>query len=252
MRPFSAAVAALLLAPPAWSQTESHYSLLAQCLANESGVRRWVHELSSEERASFNALYSAYADNVRRRDGDEWTHGWTGNFWTHYVNDVNANGAIGGLFKEASTWTDSRTKLEKVVLPEAQRDLAKAEADLKNAPGDARLARGAQNARQRLLDLQELASRQGGTCSDWAADTKEVLSAVKQEHFTIDTEVKVSVGMLGDSGAHMFAKVCRKTGGSCLVFDPWKRGYPELATAEEQARGASRANSCFSVNKPAE
>lgn len=242
-------VLALLLAPfPARAANP----LLAQCLANESGVRTWVHALSPEERTSFNALYDAYAANVKRRNGDSWSHGWTGNFWTHYVNDTNANGSIGGLFEEASTWTDSRTKLEKVALPDAQRDLASAEANLARAPGNARLERAADLARQRLTDLQELASRQGGTCSDWAADTKDVLSAVKQEHFSVDTEVKVSVGMLGDSGAHMFAKVCRKAGGSCLIFDPWKRGYPELATVEEQARGASRANSCFSANKPAE
>lgn len=237
------------LAVPAAAQTP-RYPLLAQCLAGETGVRRWYHALEPAERESFEALYEAYAANVRRRSGDGWSHGWLGNFWTHYVNDVNANGAVGGLFKQASTWNESRSKLEKEALPEAQRAYARARADLARAPDNARLRSAAGAARERLEDLQELASRQAGTCSDWAADTRDVLSSVPQPHFAIDTEVRVAVGMLGDSGSHIFAKACRKPGGGCLIFDPWKRGYPELATEAEQAKGASNANSCFSVNKP--
>lgn len=236
------------LAVPAAAQSP-RYPLLAQCLAGETGVRNWYHALEPAERESFEVLYEAYAANVRRRSGDGWSHGWLGNFWTHYVNDVNANGALGGLFQGASTWTESRTKLEKEALPRAQQEHARAGADLARAPDNARLRRAADAARERLEGLQELASRQAGTCSDWAADTRDVLSAVPQPHFTIDTEVRVSAKMLGDSGAHIYAKVCRKAGG-CLIFDPWKRGYPELATEAEQAKGASNANSCFSVNKP--
>lgn len=251
MRLFSPLLLAVALAISAAAQTP-RYPLLAQCLGNETGVRNWYHALEPAERASFEALYKAYASNVRRRNDDKWSHGWLGNFWTHYVNDVNVNGAIGGLFKEASTWTDSRTKLEKEALPQAQRAYGRAKADLDRAPDNARLRRAEAAARERLEDLQELASREAGTCSDWAADTKDALSAVAQAHFTVDTEVRTSARMLGDSGAHMYAKVCRKGGSGCVIFDPWKRGYPELATVEEQARGASSANSCFSVNKPVE
>jgi hypothetical protein len=249
MRPFYPLALTLALALPAAGQSPS-YPLLAQCLGNENGVRAWYHALAPEERASFDALYSAYAANVKKRNGDQWSHGWLGNFWTHYVNDVNANGSIVGLFKEADTWTDSRTKLEKEALPQAQRAYGQAKAALDRAPDNARLKISEANAHERLVDLQELASRQGGTCSDWAADTKEVLTAVAQPHFTIATEVHTSVKMLGDSGAHMYVKACRKSGADCIVFDPWKRGYPELTTVEEQAKGSSFANSCFSVNKP--
>jgi hypothetical protein len=224
---------------------------LAQCLGNETGVRNWYHALEPEERTAFDALYVAYAVNVRRRGGDDWSHGWLGNFWTHYVNDVNANGSIGGLFKDAATYTESRTKLEKEELPQAMTAYGRAKAALDRAPDNAHLRLAEANAHERLTDLQELASRQAGTCSDWAADTKDVLSGVAQDRFTIATEVHTSVKMLGDSGAHMYTKVCRKSGG-CVIFDPWKRGYPELTTVEEQAKGASFANSCFSVNKPVE
>jgi len=249
-----ALVLAVLIGWPAASVSAEapRYPLLAQCLGNETGVRNWYHALEPAERESFDALYRAYAENVRKRNGDSWSHGWLGNFWTHYVNDTNANGAIGGLFKESSTWTESRTKLEKEALPQAMKDAAKAKADLDQAPDNSRLIQAEAAARRNLEDLQELASRQAGTCSDWAADTRDVLSAVSQPHFAVSTEIHVSAKMFGDSGAHMYAKVCRKTGSGCLVFDPWKRGYPELTTVEEQEKGASFANSCFSVNKPVE
>jgi hypothetical protein len=254
MRPLL--LAFVLVAPAlAAAQAPPRHPLLAQCFSNESGVRRWYHALQPAEQGSFDALYAEYSDLVRRhsdKNGDNWSHGWRGNFWTHYVNDTNTYGAIGGLFQTVSTWEDSRTKLQRESLPEAQREYARARKAAADAPGSARLADAERAARQHLEDLQEMASQQAGTCSDWAVDVKYAVSRVAQPHFSIETEIKTTVGLLGDSGSHMFAKACPKSGGACIILDPWKRGYPELATVAEESRGASAANSCFSVNKPVE
>jgi len=247
----------LVLVAPAAAQMPARHPLLAQCFSNETGVRRWYHALQPAEQDSFEALYAAYSDLVRRhsdKNGDNWSHGWRGNFWTHYVNDTNAHGSIGGLFQTASSWGDSRTKLQQEALPEAQRAYARARQAAADAPGSAVLANSEKSTRQRLADLQEMASQQAGTCSDCAVDVKYAVSNVVQPHFSIETEIKtlggILGGILGDSGSHMYAKACLKSTENCIILDPWKRGYPELATVAEQSRGASAANSCFSVNKP--
>ena len=250
MRAFLLPAVLFLLAAPAAAQ-QPRYPLLAQCLGNETGVRRWYHALSPEAQDSFEALYAEYAALVRRNKEDGWSNGWRGNLWTNVRNDFSAHPVL-GLFKSAVNYTDSRTKLVEEALPQAEANLATAERNAAAAPNSAVHANGLRLARQRVEELREYAAQKAGTCSDWATEVKFVLSRVPQPHFAIDTEVSVAVGALGDSGSHMYAKVCPKAGGECVVLDPWKRGYPELTTAAEQARGVSNANSCFSVNRPVE
>ncbi|MBI5246577.1 MAG: hypothetical protein HY923_05305 [Elusimicrobia bacterium] len=239
MRPL---VLAVLLAAPAAAQ---QHPQLSQCLGNEPKVRRWFHALNDEQRKAFQLLYNEFAENVRRRKDDGWSNGWLGNFWTHYVNDTNAHGSLGGWVKQAKTWSDSRWKLEHVAVPEAQKDLARAEAALAAAPNSAQLGRDEAAAKQNLADLQELASRQFGACSDWALDTCDTLKTVAQDQFELTTFTITLTSWLGDSGAHMITKACPKAGGECIVLDAWKRGLPELVTMDEAVKGPAKALSCF-------
>lgn len=240
----------LLLAAAA---AASEPRLLDQCLNNDAGgAGAFYKALSPAERADFRSLFAAYEANVAKRKAEGWSHGLRGNFWTNLGNSWSEHGFWKGLFAEARTYDDSRTKLE-AELEKAHAEELKATRALAGAQDNAQLQRVLASAHKRRRDLEELAdNRSFGRCHDWAMDTRDVLRAVGQKSFAIDTRIHVSAAALGDSGSHIFATACRAaSASSCLAFDPWMRGDPELASIAEQDKGASQAYTCFKANKPA-
>jgi hypothetical protein len=248
MRP-AALLLAVLLAAPALGQTRSRNALLGQCLANESGVRRWYHALTTEQQDEFETLYAAYADHVRRRKAEGWTNGWRGNVRTNSANaDLNERFERVG---RGAGYSASRSQLD-LDAADSERRLADLEARQRRG-SSAAFDRVVQNERDALEWLRAMKGASFGTCGDWASETKFVLDAIPRTHFEVATRTTRSlpVPVFQDSFSHVFAVVCLKGDArNCLVLDPWKRGYPEAATVEEQAKGVSSANSCFSVNPP--
>lgn len=224
---------------------------LGLCLGSQRGVREFYHALTAAEKVSFNALYAAFRDNVALRNSQGWTHDWAGNFWTNTRNGIIDHGWLKGLVKPSLSWAESRRALEASAARLAEHALPEAEAAAAADPGSRSKANHLRLLREQHEDLQKMLRHGFGTCGDWALDTYDAVLRVPQEHFSIEKRGMILNARLGDSGAHAFVRVCRKSGGSpCIVLDAWKRGLPELVTDAEIAKGPSKADSCFSRNRP--
>lgn len=217
---------ALLLAWPAHASDAP--PALFKCLSNETGVRTFYHGLDAEERAEFDGLYSAYAEMVERRKEAGWSSGYTGNLATNFANAFQDHGAL-GLVRAGRTWEESRLALEDKV-KEAKEALRAA------APAE----RAA--ARTRLKELLAFQRHRFGVCNDWAEETFEVIYRRPRRFFIPKKTIR--------NESHANVEVCARDARRCVVFDPWRRGFPELVTPAEAEQGPRKANSCFSVYPP--
>jgi hypothetical protein len=205
---------------------------LQACLSNASSASMFYNRLTPSGKLKFNEMYNAYADMVRKRKGEGWSHGgplaW-GNQGTNWRRSFQQYGIM-ALFKTADPPT-AKAELE--------REMLRLEQEFETASADRRRV-----ILTRLAVIRAEKNLPRGVCEDWAQETTATVKTMSIGQFDVGWhEIR--------RGGHAVTFVRHQETGACIAMDPWYRGLPELTGCDEaEDLRASETPSCFAIYAP--